>query len=90
MTDFNLATWMCSSNNILWYLSLPPDYTDLAMSTVMQRLSIAYTGTIPLLHFYLSQLARDIEELPEKRTLKVFGCVTVQVEPRMVIVEVSD
>lgn len=64
-----------------------PNYTDLAMSTVMQRLSIAYTGTIPLLHFYLSQLARDIEELPEKRTLKVFGCVTVQVEPRMVIVE---
>ncbi|XP_029652120.1 cleavage and polyadenylation specificity factor subunit 3 isoform X2 [Octopus sinensis] len=64
-----------------------PNYTDLAMSTVLQRLSIYYTGTLPLLRYYLSQLAQNLEEIPEKNVLKVFGCITLHVESSRVLVE---
>ncbi|XP_014780990.1 cleavage and polyadenylation specificity factor subunit 3 [Octopus bimaculoides] len=64
-----------------------PNYTDLAMSTVLQRLSINYTGTMPLLRYYLSQLAQNLEEIPEKNILKVFDCITLHVEPWRVLVE---
>ncbi|XP_046546070.1 LOW QUALITY PROTEIN: cleavage and polyadenylation specificity factor subunit 3-like [Haliotis rubra] len=66
-----------------------PNYTDLAMSTVTQRLSIAYTGTIPLLRYYLSQLAGDVEAIKvnEKQALRVFKTITVVFEPRMVVIE---
>ncbi|XP_046356647.1 cleavage and polyadenylation specificity factor subunit 3-like [Haliotis cracherodii] len=66
-----------------------PNYTDLAMSTVTQRLSIAYTGTLPLLRYYLSQLAGDVEAIKvnDKQALKVFKTITVVFEPRMVVIE---
>ncbi|XP_055958003.1 cleavage and polyadenylation specificity factor subunit 3 isoform X1 [Patella vulgata] len=67
-----------------------PNYTDLAMSTVTQRLSIAYTGTIPLLQFYLTQLAGDMEHIKvkEKPALRVFKSVTIIFDStRMVVVE---
>ncbi|GAB1611085.1 Hypothetical predicted protein [Argonauta hians] len=64
-----------------------PNYTDLAMSTVLQRLSINYTGTVPLLRYYLSQLAHNLHDFTEKNMLRVFDCITLHVEPGRVVVE---
>ena len=65
-------------------------YTDLAMSTVTQRLSIAYTGTLQLLRFYLSQLAGDVtqSDAAGNVVLHVFSSINVTLLSRMVLVEV--
>ena len=72
-------------------LLLFTDYTELAMSTVTQRQSIAYSGTLSQLYYYLSQLSGDIEnvEQSDKKGLQVFKAVTVLHEPGMVTLEVS-
>ncbi|XP_041365300.1 cleavage and polyadenylation specificity factor subunit 3-like [Gigantopelta aegis] len=66
-----------------------PTYTDLAMSTVTQRLSIAYTGTMPMLLYYLNQLSGDAVQtkVNDKVTLRVFQSILVIFEPRMVVIE---
>ncbi|XP_064603783.1 cleavage and polyadenylation specificity factor subunit 3-like [Liolophura sinensis] len=66
-----------------------PNYTDLAMSTVTQRLSVGYTGTPLLLKYYLSQLAGDVEqvETQEKKAFVLFNSITVTMELRMAVVE---
>ena len=71
--------------------SLVSDYTDLAMSTVTQRLSIRYTGTVALLQYYLNQLSGDLEQTQsqDKQVLRVFKSVNVIIEPSMVIIEVK-
>ena len=71
-------------------LSVSTDYTDLAMSTVTQRLSIRYTGTVSLLQYYLNQLSGDLEQsmTGDKHVLRVFKSVSVIVEPKMAVIEV--
>ena len=68
-----------------------PDYTDLAMSTVTQRLSVRYTGTVALLQYYLNQLSGDLEQTTsqDRQIMRVFKSVNVIVEPRMVVIEVN-
>ena len=62
------------------------------MSTITQRQSIAYTGTFPLLRYYLTQLSGDVEEydVGEKQALRVFKAVNVVFEGRMVTLEVAN
>ena len=71
-------------------ISLYLDYTDLTMSRVTQRLSIAFTGTLGQLQYYLGQLSGDVEKLEvnDKPALRVFKAVTITQEPRMVTLEV--
>lgn len=73
----------------LWF-PIVSGYTDLAMSTVIQRLSIAYTGTVQLLHFYLSQLAGDVTQSNAAGSvvLHVFSSISVTLHSNMVLVEV--
>ena len=81
---------MLNKNNWLYILCVT-DYTDLAMSTVTQRQSIAFTGSLPLLEFYLNQLSGDVERIEttaSSTALRVFKAVTVTHSPRMVILEV--
>ena len=61
------------------------------MSTITQRISIAYTGTLPLLRYYLQQLSSDVEQstVGGKPTLQVFKCITIILEARMAVVEVN-
>lgn len=78
--------------NFNYHIMAPSDlsnYTDLAISTVTQRLSIAYTGTLPLLKYYLSQLSADIEqiEISDRVALRVFKSVNVIIEPKMAVIE---
>ncbi|KAK3101085.1 hypothetical protein FSP39_000832 [Pinctada imbricata] len=78
--------------NFNYHIMAPEDlsnYTDLAMSTVTQRLSIGYTGTIPLLRYYLNQLSSDVEQVEktEKPTIKVFKSITVTIEHSMAVIE---
>ena len=72
------------------YCVVYSDYTDLAMSTVTQRLSIRYTGTVALLQYYLNQLSGDLEQTTsgDKHVLRVFKSVTIIVESKMVVIEV--
>ena len=69
-----------------------PEYTDLSVGTVTQRLSIAYQAPLSLLMHYLTQLSGDVEyvEINEKPGLRIFGKVTIIHEPTkgMVILEV--
>ena len=71
------------------------DYTDLAMSMVTQRQSVAFTGTYPLLYFYLNQLSGEVRRLPsnptvsDRQSLMIFSAITVTYEPRIVTLEVS-
>lgn len=80
-----------------------PTYTDLATSTVTQRQSVPYSGTINQLQYYLNQLSGDAERATavvgpaatasgntsSAQTLKVFGgSITVTAEqPRYVVIE---
>lgn len=78
--------------NFNYHIMDPADlsnYTDLAMSTITQRISIAYTGTLPLLRYYLQQLSGDVEQfdISGKPALRVFKCITIIMEARMVVVE---
>lgn len=76
--------------DILFFDLYISDYTDLAMSTVTQRLSIKYTGPLSLLQYYLNQLSGDIERSDsqkDKVVLKVFKSVNVIVEHKLVIIE---
>ena len=63
-----------------------PTYTDLAMSTVTQRQSVAYSGTLSQLQYYLNQLSADVEKATSiggSSVLRVFGgAVSVMVEQR--------
>jgi len=56
----------------------------------MQRQSVAYSGSISLLEFHLSQLAGDIEtiKIDDKKFLKVFKEITVRIDRKMVVLEV--
>ncbi|KAH7952857.1 hypothetical protein HPB49_001854 [Dermacentor silvarum] len=64
-------------------------YTDMVMSTVGQRMSISYTGSFQMLHFFLNQLSGDVEIVEgPKKALRVFGKVTiVQESLSMVVLE---
>ena len=66
-----------------------PTYTDLAMSTVTQRQSVPYAGTLSQLQYYLNQLSADVETgSGSLHVLRVFGgAVSVTLEPRYVVVE---
>ena len=70
-----------------------PTYTDLAMSTVTQRQSVSYTGTLNQLQYYLNQLSADVEKSTSgggssPNVLLVFGgAVAVTLEQRYVILE---
>lgn len=66
-------------------------YTELSTSTVTQRQSVAYSGSTALLEFHLSQIAGEIEtiKLDDKKFLKVFKEITVKIDQRMVVLEVS-
>ncbi|XP_069132461.1 cleavage and polyadenylation specificity factor subunit 3-like [Argopecten irradians] len=86
------VTGILVKRNFNYHIMHPSDlssYTDLAMATVTQRLSIAYTGTINLLRYYLNQLSGDVEQYManDKPALKIFKAVTVLVEPKMAVVE---
>ncbi|XP_067928794.1 cleavage and polyadenylation specificity factor subunit 3-like isoform X2 [Watersipora subatra] len=78
--------------NFAYHILSPSDissYTELSTSTVMQRQSVAYTGSTSLLEFQLSQLAGDIEtiKIDDKKFLKVFKDITVKIDPKMIVLE---
>ena len=74
-------------------MRLVPDYTELAMSTVTQRQSIYYTGSLAQLHLHLSQLTTDLEALPttdgNARGLKIFKEVLMIHSRNMITLEVG-
>ncbi|XP_002402161.3 cleavage and polyadenylation specificity factor subunit 3 [Ixodes scapularis] len=78
--------------NFSYHLLSPADlakYTDMVMSTVGQRMSLNYSGSFQMLHFFLNQLSGDVEIVEgAKKALRVFGKVTVvQESPGMVLLE---
>lgn len=78
--------------NFSYHLLSPGDlgkYTDMVMSTVGQRISISYSGSFQMLHFFLNQLSGDVEIVEgPKKALRVFGKVTIiQESLNMVVLE---
>lgn len=80
--------------NFNYHLLSPGDlsqYTDLTMSTVTQRQSIFYSGSLQLLQYILQHTAGEVEvvegEGDKKRVIRAFGAIDVIYEPRMVTLE---
>ncbi|XP_071480756.1 cleavage and polyadenylation specificity factor subunit 3-like [Diadema antillarum] len=72
--------------NFNYHIMAPADlseYTDLAVSNVTQRQSIAYHAPLSLLTHYLTQLSADIEytEVNSKPALRVFSAINIIHEP---------
>lgn len=64
-----------------------PKYTDMRMTTVTQRQSIHYSGSVPLLKHLFSQIAGTIEAIDEHK-IRVFNCIDVNIENKIVTMEV--
>ncbi|XP_054716076.1 cleavage and polyadenylation specificity factor 73-like [Uloborus diversus] len=82
--------------NFSYHLLAPSDlskYTDMVMSTISQRLSVPYTGTMQVLHFYLNQLSTNAKSIPNYKTfsknsaLEVFGAIKIFLEPKVAVLE---
>jgi cleavage and polyadenylation specificity factor subunit 3 len=89
-SDINSKHW----NSVIAFMQLYClDYTELAMSTVTQRMSIYYTGSLAQLHLHLSQLTTDLKVLPttdgNSRGLKIFKEVLMVHSRNMITLEVG-
>lgn len=82
--------------NFSYHLLAPSDlskYTDMVMSTVSQRLSVPYTGSLHLLHYYLNQSSSDAKLKPlykkfgSHKLLRVFDAITISPEDQFVVLE---
>lgn len=80
--------------NFNYHIMAPSDlseYTDLAVSNVTQRQSIAYHAPLSLLTHYLTQLSTDIDytEINDKPALRIFGEINIIHDPpaRLVTLE---
>ena len=80
--------------NFNYHILSPNDlskYTDLTMSTVTQRQSIHYNGSLQLLQYILQQTAGDVEtvtgEGDNKKIIRAFGSIDIIWEPRLVTLE---
>lgn len=68
-------------------------YTELSQSVLSQRQSVFYSGTLPLLSYYLHQLSGgevEVLEMPEDskhKTLRVFKQIHVHFESAVVMIE---
>jgi len=72
--------------NFNYHIVAPKDlqsYTDLAMSTVSQRVSVSFNGGPALLTYYLNQLAGDIEYVANNPlvVIQVFTSIKVTLDP---------
>ncbi|RUS76897.1 hypothetical protein EGW08_015336 [Elysia chlorotica] len=86
--------------NFNYHIVSPKDlqsYTDLAMSTVSQKMSVVFTGPASLLAYFLTQLAGDIKYLSTEAassrptnssvTVQVFGSVTITLSQGVAYIE---
>ncbi|ELU06463.1 hypothetical protein CAPTEDRAFT_141423, partial [Capitella teleta] len=80
--------------NFNYHIMSPTDlnnYTELAMSTVTQRQSSYYTGSLAQLHLHVSQLTTDVEVLPATdgttRGLKIFKEIVMLHSKNMITLE---
>lgn len=67
-------------------------YTELAMTTVNQVVSIPFTGGAQLLYFHLALLAGNVEvcsKKPDRTEFRVFDAVSVACRSHQVHLEVS-
>ena len=65
-----------------------PRYTDLSMSSVLQRQSVHYGGSVPVLRHLLNQLAGAVEDIEENR-MRIFQCIDVNVDHKIITLEVT-
>ena len=75
--------------NFNYHLLDPCDlnrYTDMTMSQVLQRQSVYYSAALPTLKHLLVQIAGNLETIDDKK-LRVFKCVDVTIEGKIVTME---
>ncbi|XP_071796062.1 cleavage and polyadenylation specificity factor subunit 3-like [Asterias amurensis] len=82
----NRISGILVKRNFNYHIMAPSDlaeYTDLAVSTLTQRMSVAYNAPLSLLTHYLTQLSGDVEyvEVYNKPALRIFSAVTIVHEP---------
>ncbi|XP_049828372.1 cleavage and polyadenylation specificity factor 73 isoform X2 [Schistocerca gregaria] len=75
--------------NFNYHMLAPCDlskYTDMSMSQVMQRQSVHYSGSLPVLRHLLTQTAGNIEILEEKK-FRIFQAVELTFENKIITLE---
>ncbi|XP_034236974.1 cleavage and polyadenylation specificity factor 73 [Thrips palmi] len=65
-----------------------PKYTDMRMSSVTQRQSIHYSGSVPLLKHLLAQISGTVEPIDEHK-IRVFNSIDINIENKIVTMEWS-
>ncbi|KAK3793795.1 hypothetical protein RRG08_061929 [Elysia crispata] len=96
----NKVSGILVKRNFNYHIVSPKDlqsYTDLAMSTVSQKMSVVFSGTASLLAYFLNQLAGDIEYLSNEPAssrssnssvvIQVFGSVTITLNHGVAYIE---
>ncbi len=98
--DGHKVSGILVKRNFNYHLLAPADlqkYTDLTMSTVTQRQSVFYSGSLPLLQFMVSQVAGELETVAEggsgsagsseKKIFRAYGAIDIVYEKKMVTLE---
>lgn len=71
-----------------------PEYSELAVSTLSQRLSVNYTGSWQLLQYLMNTMFGNVEVLttedPNQKVLRVFDSVNIVHEPPVIVLEVRN
>ncbi|KAH1014849.1 cleavage and polyadenylation specificity factor 73 [Dendroctonus ponderosae] len=62
-------------------------YTELSLSEITQRQSLAYSGNPGVLRHLLAQVCGLMENLEGDKRMKAFNAVEIIIEPKMVILE---
>jgi hypothetical protein len=64
---------MFETSGFFFLILLLTAYTDLANSTLNQRLSVFYSGSVELLVYFLQQIAGDVRQLAVNEATKSGG-----------------
>ena len=69
-------------------LEIVSEYTDMAMSTVVQRQSVHYGGSLSTLQCLISQLSGPLDKIDDNK-FRVFQTIEITIDNKIAILEVS-
>jgi len=94
-TEGAMVSGILVKRNFNYHILAPsdiPKYTDLTMSTVTQRQSVFFSGSVGMLQYLLLQLAGELEtvegeETKKKQIFRAFKAIDIILEPKMITLE---
>lgn len=89
LSSNNLMNYLCGELILLKSFFLSSEYTDMSMSVVTQRQSIAFSGTVIGLKTLLERIGGPgtVEILEVDTKFKVFSCIELTIDGKILIME---